>query len=283
MTSAIIAVLPEGTLVVTSSGSEDVWTAVTYGGQSGFVHGDYLAAVSQSGSSTVPTPVPTPDSPAVGSSELAVGSHALVEASLRLRSGASFSSSIVSVSTEGTVVKITGTKVNGFYPVTWDTLSGYMHADYLTWTDRALTVSTTPPTTTVPGTGSGSLPISGSGGIVNYAMQYVGYPYVWATHGPNSFDCSGFTSWVVMNVLGKQIWYSVASQWGYGSPVAREALQPGDLVFFQNTYTFGLSHVGIYIGNDQFVHASNETTGVIVSNLNSNYYATRWYGARRMT
>ena len=59
-------------------------------------------------------------------------------------------------------------------------------------------------------------------------------------------------------------------------------LQPGDVVFFQNTYKFGLSHVGIYIGGGQFVHAGNESPGVHISDLDSSYYASRWYGARRM-
>jgi cell wall-associated NlpC family hydrolase len=113
-------------------------------------------------------------------------------------------------------------------------------------------------------------------------MQYVGYPYVWATHGPGSFDCSGFTSWVIKNVLGFNIGYSVPPQMGFGVGVARSNLQPGDVVFFEYTYTFGLSHVGIYIGNNQFVHAENPSTGVRVSDLNSNYYSTRYYGARRM-
>jgi cell wall-associated NlpC family hydrolase len=64
--------------------------------------------------------------------------------------------------------------------------------------------------------------------------------------------------------------------------VSQSDLQPGDLVFFQNTYTWGLSHVGIYIGNGQFIHAENESTGVVISNLSSSYYASRWYGARRI-
>ena len=132
-----------------------------------------------------------------------------------------------------------------------------------------------PPSNTSSGSVAGN-------SIVDYALRYVGYPYVWATHGPYSFDCSGFTNWVIKNVTGKEIWYSVDSQWGYGTPVSRANLQPGDVVFFQNTYKFGLSHVGIYIGGGQFVHAGNESTGVHISDLNSSYYASRWYGARRM-
>jgi cell wall-associated NlpC family hydrolase len=64
--------------------------------------------------------------------------------------------------------------------------------------------------------------------------------------------------------------------------VSKSNLQPGDLVFFQNTYKGGLSHVGIYIGGGQFINAENESTGVKISDLNSSYYASRWYGAVRL-
>jgi cell wall-associated NlpC family hydrolase len=131
-------------------------------------------------------------------------------------------------------------------------------------------------------------PTPGGGGsstgnsLVNYAMRYVGYPYRSATHGPSSFDCSGFTYWVVKNVIGSNIGTGLWTQVSAGSSVSRGSLQPGDLVFFQNTYKAGLSHVGIYIGNDQFVHAENENTGVRVSSLSSTYYSSRWYGAVRL-
>jgi cell wall-associated NlpC family hydrolase len=68
-----------------------------------------------------------------------------------------------------------------------------------------------------------------------------------------------------------------------GSHVRRNGLQPGDLVFFKNTYQHGLSHTGIYIGDGQFIHAENESTGVRISDLDSDYYSSRWYGAARFT
>ncbi|MPZ15997.1 MAG: peptidase, partial [Chloroflexi bacterium] len=59
-------------------------------------------------------------------------------------------------------------------------------------------------------------------------------------------------------------------------------LQPGDIVFFENTYMPGLSHNGIYIGGDQFIHAADPSTGVTVSSLSSSYWASRWFGATRV-
>ena len=70
-------------------------------------------------------------------------------------------------------------------------------------------------------------------------------------------------------------------QYDMGSPVGRNALKPGDLVFFKNTFEHGMSHTGIYIGDGQFIHAENESTGVTISDLDSDYYTSHWYGAVR--
>lgn len=125
---------------------------------------------------------------------------------------------------------------------------------------------------------------SGSGqAIADFALQYVGYPYVSAGRDPSTgFDCSGFTSYVVMNVLGIDIGGGVEGQVGYGSPVEYGAWQPGDLVFFANTYREGLSHVGIAIGGSQMVHAENESTGVTISDITSDYYTSHYASASRL-
>ena len=98
-------------------------------------------------------------------------------------------------------------------------------------------------------------------------MQYVGYPYAYAGEGPYAFDCSGFTKFVIQNTLGMDITHDMFTQIGMGQSVGMDELQPGDLVFFANTFRPGLSHAGIYIGGGQFVHAENESTGVTVSDL----------------
>jgi cell wall-associated NlpC family hydrolase len=118
--------------------------------------------------------------------------------------------------------------------------------------------------------------------MVNFAMQYVGYPYVYAGEGPYAFDCSGFTKFVAQNTLGVDITHDMFTQIGMGQSINMNGLQPGDLVFFSNTFRPGLSHVGIYIGGGQFVHAENESTGVVVSDLNSDYYGSRWAGGTRL-
>jgi cell wall-associated NlpC family hydrolase len=87
---------------------------------------------------------------------------------------------------------------------------------------------------------------------------------------------------VTKHVLGQDIGRGLWTQIVVGTPVSYGSLRPGDLVFFQNTYTWGLSHVGIYIGNNNFIHAENEDTGVRISSITSTYYSTRYYGAVRL-
>jgi cell wall-associated NlpC family hydrolase len=266
---AVISVLTEGTTVTLRNGSVGSWTAISYGGRNGFVYADFLTTARN----------PSPGGGGVGGTNLSIGSNARVIDTLNFRSGPSYSAGVVGVAYSGTVVRVTGSPSSGFYPVRWGGVDGYMHGDYLVYTTQGL--STSGPSGG-GGAGSGSGSASGQA-MVNYAMRYLGYPYVWATHGPNSFDCSGFTYWVTLNVLGRDIGAGTWSQWGTGTPIQYGNLRPGDLVFFQNTYTVGLSHVGIYIGGDQFIHAENENTGVRISSLSSQYYSTRYLGARRLT
>jgi cell wall-associated NlpC family hydrolase len=203
---------------------------------------------------------------------------------INFRSKASFTGAVIAVARR-TRRRGVGGPSNGFYKVEWSGQSGYMHADYLMWTDQELTVGDGG--VGGPGDPDDGPPDDGDSTsmgrkMVDYAERYLGYPYVWATHGPRSFDCSGFTYWVTLKTAGIDIGAGTWSQSVAGRPVAYGSLQPGDLVFFQNTYTWGLSHVGLYIGGGQFIHAQNEQTGVVISSLDSAYYKTRWFGARRV-
>jgi cell wall-associated NlpC family hydrolase len=119
--------------------------------------------------------------------------------------------------------------------------------------------------------------------IVQFAQSYLGYPYMWAGNGPYGFDCSGFTQYVILNTLGIDIGHAVEGQpFAGGAWVDYGAWQPGDLIFFQNTYRAGISHVGIYIGDGLFIHAENSGTGVVISSLYDGYYGPRYWGANRI-
>jgi cell wall-associated NlpC family hydrolase len=118
--------------------------------------------------------------------------------------------------------------------------------------------------------------------VAEFALQFVGYPYVWAGNTPAGFDCSGFTQYVILNMIGIDIGHAIEGQPAGGAWVDYGAWLPGDVVFFQNTYRAGISHAGIYIGDGLFIHAENEGTGVVISSISSDYYGPRYWGAIRV-
>ena len=123
--------------------------------------------------------------------------------------------------------------------------------------------------------GSTVAPPNIHGGVVGIAMQYLGVPYVWGGSTPRGFDCSGLVSYVFAQI-GVSVPHSSYSQFGMGTAISINDLQPGDLVFFA-----GASHVGIYIGGGQFIHAPHTGDVVKISSL-SGYYSSNFAGARRI-
>ena len=117
--------------------------------------------------------------------------------------------------------------------------------------------------------------------VVAYAKQFLGYRYVYGTNGPNTFDCSGFVQYVYKH-FGISLSRSSKTQANDGVAVSKSDLQPGDILIFKNTSKTAIGHVGIYIGNNQFIHASNSKTGVIISSLSSSSYQQRYVTARRV-
>lgn len=120
---------------------------------------------------------------------------------------------------------------------------------------------------------------AGSNSVVSFAYKFLGKPYIWGASGPSAFDCSGFT-YYVYRAFGVGLAHYSGSQFSSGSAVSKANLAPGDLVFF-NTYG-SISHVGIYVGGGNFIHAANERSGVTVSSLSEGYYQSHYAGARRV-
>ena len=116
--------------------------------------------------------------------------------------------------------------------------------------------------------------------IVETAMEYLGAPYVWGGTTPAGFDCSGFVQYV-FGQCGYEISRTADTQYDDGEPVEMDELIPGDLVFFERTYSdYGITHVGIYIGDGQFIHAGGSQ--VKITDLENDWYSSRYYGACRI-
>ena len=126
-------------------------------------------------------------------------------------------------------------------------------------------------TTTTPGKGST---------VVETAKKYIGYKYVYGASGPNSFDCSGFTSYI-FKLHGVSLNRTAKGQYSNGTAVSRSNLQPGDLIMFGPSAS-KINHVGIYIGGGSIVHAANPSRGVTIDTINSGYYNNNYVGARRV-
>lgn len=116
--------------------------------------------------------------------------------------------------------------------------------------------------------------------IITEAKKYLGTPYVWGGTSPNGFDCSGFVQYVLQK-CGITVPRTTELQVQVGRSIKKTDLRPGDLVFLQNTYREGISHVGIYIGNNQMIHASS-SKGVTISDLASSYYLKHYHSARQL-
>ena len=117
--------------------------------------------------------------------------------------------------------------------------------------------------------------------IAGIAQKYLGYRYIWGGSSPNGFDCSGFT-WYVYRQAGVSIPnHDLQGQMNAGRKISRDQLQPGDLVFFQNTYMPGLSHVAVYLGGGRFINAESEKVGVQIRSMSDPFWSSRFVGASR--
>lgn len=115
--------------------------------------------------------------------------------------------------------------------------------------------------------------------IAATAKKYVGVPYVWGGTTPDGFDCSGYTMYVFAK-HGIDLPRTADIQFEVGYPIGKNELYPGDLVFFE-TYAPGASHVGIYIGEGEFLHTSVSKGAIAVARLDNSYFVERYIGSRR--
>lgn len=187
----------------------------------------------------------------------------ITEGPLNIRSGPGTGYARVGSLAQGRVVKVLSVS-GGWYGVQ----GGYVSADYVEETDY----------TPVAATSTG-------GEMANFALNYVGYSYVYGGSSPSvGFDCSGLVQYVCAQ-FGYSINRTASAQLANGVSVMMDEMAPGDLVFFKkpgSNTTKPVTHVGMYIGGGQFVHASDYGVGVIVSNMTDAYYTTGFVAARRI-
>lgn len=222
---------------------------------------------------------------------------------INVRSESNTSSEVVTSIGINTEVKVVGEE-NGWYKVEVDGNNGYIRNDLLSnekvevssrsndidrsESEKNVNTNQNSENTNINNTpqevtSSNSVPVSSSGvsgnDIVEYAKQFLGCRYVYGAAGPSSFDCSGLTMYVYKH-FGYSLSHSSKVQATQGKAVTGE-LQPGDILVFTNGGS-AVGHVGIYIGNDKFIHASDSTTGVIISNLSDRWNKSKYVGARRI-
>ncbi len=263
--SKTIGYASKGEVVVLLGKSGD-WYKVNYNLKEGYMHSDWL------------------DAAAKENAELGWGK--VNGSSVNIRSGAGTSYKSLGKTGVNSMVYIIGIN-NEWFKVIFGDIIGYIRSDYVDLTEIPYEnkASQKEPLFFVGGKSTGIAP-SGAAlrgvdadKIIATAKKYIGVPYVWGGTTPAGFDCSGFVQYVFRQ-HGITLPRTSAQQYTAGKSVSKSNLKPGDLVFFATNYT-KVNHLGIYIGNGQFIHASS-SKGVIISSLSNSYWSPRYYGARRV-
>ena len=254
------------------------WYRVSYNLTEGYMHSSYLNAASKE------------------NAELGYGR--VTASGVNLRQKPATSGAALGSLAKDTKCYILGVN-EGWYKVIAQGKIGYIRSDYLALTEVPYEnqASKNTPKFFKLGKSTGVTPsaaaLSGSSGspasassvsgsaIVAEAQKYIGAPYVAGGASPSGFDCSGFVYYVLKN-LGLSPARTPAAQWNMGSSVSKADLQPGDIVFFVTASSGALSHVGIYTGSGQFLHAPNSRSTVSYSDLTTGYWSEHYYGARRV-
>ncbi|MDY3372814.1 MAG: SH3 domain-containing protein [Terrisporobacter othiniensis] len=255
-----VTTLSKGTAVTVHSTS-DGWSKITANGVEGYVSSQYLSSKKPSSSngstSTTKTMYVTPD----------VG--------LNVRKGPGTSYSKITKLSKGTAVTVHSTS-NGWSKITANGVEGYVSSEYLS--------STKPSTGSSDSSNSSGSTSSSVNAVLNLAAKQLGKPYVWGAQGPSSFDCSGLTYYVYKNAAGVTLPRVSSDQSRYGTTVSKSNLKAGDLVFFDTSGSNNgaVSHVGIYVGNGEMIHASSSKEKIVQVSIETSYWNNAYVRAKRV-
>lgn len=251
-------------------GKTGSWYKVNYNLQIGYMHQDYL------------------DYSTRENGELGYGK--INGNNVKVRSGPSTSYPILTTAYTGDKAYIIGIN-NQWFKVIFGEHIGYIRSDYVDLTEVPYenADSSKSPLFFRGGVSTGIKPsveaLQESTGstlaskIIKTAKKYIGVPYKWGGTTPKGFDCSGYVQYV-FNKHGIELPRTSREQYYTGYKVSKSNLQPGDLVFF-NTSGKGVSHVGIYIGDGDFIHSAS-SKGIVIADLFGNYWSSYYLGARRV-
>ena len=257
---AVIKTLSKGTEVTVVSSSNG-WSKVNVGGVSGYVSSDYLSSTKPSTGSS-------------SSNESTSNSTSTMYTTdrLNLRKGAGTSYSVITTLDKGVAVTVHSSS-NGWSKVSVNGMTGYVSSSYLSSTKPSNSSSSTDSSTS-----------SKVDKVLNFASQQLGKPYVWGAQGPNSFDCSGLTYYVYKNAAGITLPRTSVEQSKYGTTVSKSNLKAGDLIFFDTSgpNDGGVSHVGIYVGNGQMIHASSSQKKIVKVSVETSYWNNAFVRAKRV-
>ena len=254
--------------VVVLLGKSGDWYKVSYNLQTGYMHSRYL------------------DASAKENAELGYGRVTGNKVNVRSGPGTNYKSlDSAAINDTAYIIGIN----NQWFKVIYGDIVGYIRSDYLALTQipyENRDSSNTPlffrngkSTGVTPSASALNIGKPTASAIIATAKKYIGVPYVWGGSTPSGFDCSGYVQYV-FKAHGITLPRTSKEQYNVGTWVSKSSLKAGDLVFF-NTEGNGVSHLGIYIGNNQFIHASS-SKGVIITSMSNTYWAPRYYGAKRI-
>jgi len=225
------------------------WYKIIYKGRIGYISGNYVQKQKNN----------EDEKPLINRINYSVTGNRV-----NIRTGGGTNYNIIGSATKKQKVEVISTS-NGWHKINYKGKIAYISAAYTEKESEHSTVTT-----------------SNEQNMISFAKQFLGVPYKWAGVSPTGFDCSGFI-YYVLKENGMPYGRTNVSGYWYNNTSFQKVTnsKPGDLIFFQNTYTYGPSHIGIMLNKNEFIQAGS-STGVTISNINDSYWKKHFLGYKRI-